>query len=402
MMLLWENLKLAITAIRINKMRSFLTMLGMIIGISSVIAIVSIGDTMRSLMADQYKSVGVNRVMAYMSYSEDFRMSDYFTEDDLDKVKNAFPEDITYIDFNVADQTTLTMGKKTEKIIYQGVRGGYTDVQPMDIVYGRMINQKDMEQKKMHTVIEDKTAIRLFGQANAVGKKIRVTLKGTMEELTVVGIYHTPESILNVLMGNNNYDTIYVPESIIVYPDNTYFALNFYTAEETNQPLFQKQFKGLVSRMKNRTESQVEYVSARDQMQSMDGILAGMSAAVGAIAAISLLVGGIGIMNIMLVSVTERTREIGIRKALGARTGDVLFQFLIESALISAAGGIIGVSLGVGLVMFGGSKLGVAVVVNPQIIVVAVAFSAVVGVFFGLYPAFKAAKADPIVALRYE
>ena len=124
--------------------------------------------------------------------------------------------------------------------------------------------------------------------------------------------------------------------------------------------------------------------------------------AVGGIAAISLIVGGIGIMNIMLVSVTERTREIGIRKALGARTRDVLIQFLTESAILSALGGIIGVVLAVTVVTAGGAAFGLPVVIRPGIIILAVSFSAVVGVFFGIYPASKAAKADPIDALRYE
>ena len=134
----------------------------------------------------------------------------------------------------------------------------------------------------------------------------------------------------------------------------------------------------------------------------MDSIMGGISAGVGAIAAISLVVGGIGIMNIMLVSVTERTREIGIRKALGARTRDVLIQFLTESAILSAMGGIIGVFLGVGIVLIGGAALSVSVVIRPFVVVLAVGFSALVGIFFGMYPASRAAKADPINALRYE
>ena len=137
-------------------------------------------------------------------------------------------------------------------------------------------------------------------------------------------------------------------------------------------------------------------------MAMIDGMMGGLSAAVGGIAAISLVVGGIGIMNIMLVSVTERTKEIGIRKALGARTKDILLQFLIESAIISAAGGVIGIILGAGTVLIGGLLVGINVVIKPLVIIIAVAFSAVIGIFFGLYPASKAAKQDPIVALRYE
>ena len=137
-------------------------------------------------------------------------------------------------------------------------------------------------------------------------------------------------------------------------------------------------------------------------MGSVDGVMGALSSAVGGIAAISLLVGGIGIMNIMLVSVTERTREIGIRKALGAKTRDVLIQFLTESAILSASGGIIGVALAVSLVTVGGMALGLPVIIKPMVILLAVSFSAVVGIFFGIYPASKAAKADPIDALRYE
>jgi putative ABC transport system permease protein len=143
-------------------------------------------------------------------------------------------------------------------------------------------------------------------------------------------------------------------------------------------------------------------ISAKDQMGQWDSMMGGLATAVGGIAAISLLVGGIGIMNIMLVSVTERTREIGVRKSLGARTRDIMVQFLTESAILSACGGILGILLGGGIVTLGGSLLGVKAIVKPGVVVLAVGFSAMVGIFFGIYPASKAAKKDPIEALRYE
>ena len=157
-----------------------------------------------------------------------------------------------------------------------------------------------------------------------------------------------------------------------------------------------------MAKLKGRQPEDMRLETAMDQMLQVDSMMGGLSMAVGGIAAISLLVGGIGIMNIMLVSVTERTREIGIRKSLGAKTRDILIQFLTESAILSACGGIIGISIGVGLVSLGGLALGINVIIKPGVIIMAVSFSAIVGIFFGIYPASKAAKADPIDALRYE
>ena len=160
--------------------------------------------------------------------------------------------------------------------------------------------------------------------------------------------------------------------------------------------------KNYVAKSKDRNPEDFRMISAKDQMGQWDSMMGGLATAVGGIAAISLLVGGIGIMNIMLVSVTERTREIGVRKSLGARTRDIMVQFLTESAILSACGGILGILLGGAIVTLGGRLLGVKAIVKPGVVVLAVGFSAMVGIFFGIYPASKAAKKDPIEALRYE
>ena len=194
----------------------------------------------------------------------------------------------------------------------------------------------------------------------------------------------------------------YIPESLMVTEDMYNWSLYFVASDANQLDALKSRVTAYMARMKNLQPEYIVMSSASEEMGMIDSMLGSLSAVVGAIAAISLVVGGIGIMNIMLVSVTERTREIGIRKALGARTRDILTQFLIEAAMISAAGGLIGTILGISVVAIGGMLFGITTVVKPQVIVIAVAFSAMVGLGFGLYPARKAAKADPVIALRYE
>ena len=188
----------------------------------------------------------------------------------------------------------------------------------------------------------------------------------------------------------------------MVTEDSYNWSLYFVVSDVNQMDSMKSRVTAYMARMKNLQPEYIVMSSASEEMGMIDSMLGSLSAVVGAIAAISLVVGGIGIMNIMLVSVTERTREIGIRKALGARTRDILTQFLIEAAMISAAGGLIGTILGISVVAIGGMLFGITTVVKPQVIVIAVAFSAMVGLGFGLYPARKAAKADPVIALRYE
>lgn len=403
--MLIENMAMAFSAIRSNKMRSFLTMLGIIIGIGSVISIVSIGDTMRGLFSDLYKNVGITQAYLSIGYwIDDFRQSDYFTLEELERVKEVFGDQIAYIDSGASTSAEAIYKRNTINFDYTGIDYNYIDVQPVNMVYGRYLNEGDILGRKNSVVMDVNSAKMLFGEENAVGKTFRTTLYGYTDVFTVVGVYKEEVNAFQALMMGTRTDrgSAFIPYTLLTWPNDYFYYLHLYASEDVNLDEFFKQLTTYVAKSKGRQPEDMRMETAIDQMLQVDSVMGGLSMAVGGIAAISLLVGGIGIMNIMLVSVTERTREIGIRKSLGAKTRDILIQFLTESAILSACGGIIGITIGVGLVSLGGLALGISVVIKPGVIVMAVSFSAIVGIFFGIYPASKAAKADPIDALRYE
>ena len=300
-------------------------------------------------------------------------------------------------------RSDVTAGRNTIKLNMEFIDSGYDKVQQIKMLYGRMINSKDIERKSKVVVLEQKAALKLFGKDNAVGKTIRVKIDNNMEDLLVVGVYKIEQSpLLTLMQGQSNYENSFIPYTMPTSSYYAYYALDIFIDEKYSMAITGDEIINYIARMKNRTPENYIYYTVEEEQTQVESVVTGLSVAVAAIAAISLLVGGIGIMNIMLVSVTERTREIGIKKALGARTKDVLFQFLIESATLSAIGGIVGTITGIGLVMIGGSFISIPVVVNPASIILAVVFAMVIGIFFGYYPAKKAANSDPIEALRYE
>jgi len=378
-------------------------MLGIIIGISSVIAIVSIGDSMKGVMDNLYADVGKNRAVMYVGNIDDMRSTDFFYQDDLAIIKDRMGEKISYIVPSGSVRSDVTLGKKSIKLNMACVDSGYEDVQKVKMLYGRMINKSDVERRAKIVVLEQNAAIKLFGKENVVGQYIRVKIENNMEDLLITGVYKNEISpFLAMMQGKSMYEESYVPYTMPYSPDYAHYALDVFISEKYSVSSVLDEMGSLVAKLKNRQPENYYLYSAEAEQTSINAVLGGLSLAVAAIAAISLLVGGIGIMNIMLVSVTERTREIGIKKSLGARTKDVLFQFLIESATLSAIGGIVGTACGIGLVTLGSLFIPIPVIINPASILIAVVFSMIIGVFFGYYPAKKAVKSDPIDALRYE
>lgn len=342
----------------------------------------------------------------YMDQDE-YRDSDFFTMDELYKMKEVFGDRLDYVDNMSSGSIDIKNGLNRLKTNIEGVDTAYQKLQPVQILNGRYISANDVEERRAVIMISESTALKLYGTVNVAGKHFRSDILGENREFSIIGVYRKDVSpIQKLLMGSNDKNGEGIVPWTLLSPESSEFSMIRYYGKtgmsEQEMKQLNTEIKAYFSKIKNRQPSDWYISSIQDEMKQVDGVMGGISAAVGGIAAISLLVGGIGIMNIMLVSVTERTREIGIRKALGASTGDILVQFLTESALLSALGGLIGVLLAMGLVSLGATAFGLSVVIRPGIILVAVLFSAIVGIFFGIYPANKAAKEDPIVALRYE
>jgi hypothetical protein len=402
-----ENIKMALSSLYSNKMRSFLTMLGIIIGIGAVIMVSALGDSVRRMFADLFSSIGLGQMYVSMAMEES-RDSDFFTPDDVEKLYEAFPNKLAYVDYSDAATLEMKTTLKRKKVLFNGVDYKYAELQPtISMVHGKFISQADVQNSSNVAVLRQEDAKKFFGNENAVGRTFRAILNGENKEFTVVGIYKENVSPLQkALMGQTGETgTIYIPLSLFKASHNGVSMIRLFAnpkMTETQIQTFVNEIKTYILRLKNRTENDYYFQSAQDQFRQLDGLLSTLSLVLGSIAGISLVVGGIGIMNIMLVSVTERTKEIGIRKALGATTGDILQQFLIESAALSGVGGLIGTLLAISIVTIVGIVTKTSVVIKPESVIVAVSFSALVGLFFGLYPARKAASKDPIEALRFE
>ena len=290
------------------------------------------------------------------------------------------------------------------KFDFQGIDWNFSDVQPVTMISGRYLNEGDILGRKKNVVIEEESARKLFGTENAVGKTFRTTVYGDTDMYTVVGVYKKEMSAFQKLLSGGSGDTgsAYIPYTLLTWPNDLFYYCRLYAKEGTDMVNFMSRLTMYLGKIKNRNAEDFYTNTVANEMGSIDSLMGGLSMAVGGIAAISLLVGGIGIMNIMLVSVTERTREIGIRLAIGALEREVLLQFLIEALMLGCMGGALGVLAALGVSKALAVYMGVPFIFSPGINLLAFTVSALTGVVFGFFPARRAAKLDPIEAVRHE
>lgn len=407
---IWEYIKIAFMNIKSNKGRSILTMLGIIIGISSVIMIISIGNTIKVGINDGLDSIAGGQIYLYSYGENEEGIVLEFTDDDLEALKE-----------NVKNIKAITpqWGFNGQVSGRKGTFGGYITAgnsglqyaKSEPIIKGRYFTDSDYYSGKKVCVLDENSATQLFGNTNVIGMTVEIAIWSQAEEYTIVGIREVSASSMITMMEGTSLN-IEIPlkgvaSALGIYIDTYSDVLIVSDGAENATQVARDSVRFLENRYNVRGKDAIQIQNFNDIMSEVTSILDYVTIFVVLVAAISLLVGGIGVMNIMLVSVTERTREIGIRKALGARTGSILLQFLSESAIISLMGGVIGILLGVAgaagvCALIGQSMGGLSLQIEASTILGASLFSTAVGIFFGIYPAKKAAKLSPIEALRHE
>ena len=426
---LYENILLAISGLRANKMRALLTMLGIIIGIGSVIGIVMVGDSMTNSMTSSLQEMGANTVQISLQQRESENgtsYSVYMDEEDYinDEMIEAFLQDYGDVVESVSLQEIMGSGRVTEghryaNVSISGVNSGYQSANHLTMLGGRFIGDKDNKGVKNVAVVSDRLVNNMFGQGqNPLGKEIKVNCGKEQYTFTIIGVYQYEQNAMMAMMGAASSDAdittdLFIPiqtEWKLTGTIEGYYYINVMTKQGTDSRALAQDFQDYFNRFYTRNQDfQIMAISLDSVIDQYASMMGTVQVAIAVIAAISLLVGGIGIMNIMLVSVTERTREIGIRKALGAQESTILTQFVVEAGVTSALGGCLGIVLGYvvsaiinQILPYILTDITLNVTPSADAAAIAVGISCGIGVLFGFLPARRAASLNPIEALRYD
>lgn len=419
-----ENIRIAIFSIKTNLMRSVLTMLGIIIGVSSVIAIITVGNGGKDYIVNLINEMNSNTVT--LQVGSNASADEYITKEDIEKIKNV--DSVSYVS-PMLYRFCSASGGDNKALGF--VMSGNADLQKLmniTILKGRFFTADEYKNASNVCVIPEIGAMTMFGKIDCIGETITITISGQSRVLKVIGITNTDitatsgdssntvemfqkrseqlEGDFGEGMTSTNMIALVLPSTVmdpIVGRGGTYQMIYMSSNDASQLESIGNAAKNILyARHGNFGSDTYSVVNLQSYANLADKIINILTTFIAGISAISLLVGGIGVMNIMLVSVTERTREIGIRKALGARTSTILAQFLTESVILCLIGGIVGFILGVALAAAVASVAGIPIKIQFSTVAIAVGFSSAVGIFFGIYPARKAAGMLPIEALRRE
>ncbi len=395
---IFESFRLAFNGLNSNKMRSFLTMLGVIIGVGSVILLVSIGQGAKSYITGEIQSLGSNLIFVLPGKIE-FGGGQHpsgenkLSLDDVRLIKRK-AKYLKYIGAEIENNDNVKYGNKIRSIFVRGITSNIDKILNYSMTKGKFITESQVGGARKVVVIGKTTAEKFFGSGEPLGKRITVA----SQKFTVIGVFGEKGQS----MGTDRDDVVMIP---ITAAQSLYGLdrVSYILVEAKDSGSIDSAIKEIKQIMGKRLKPNEFTVSSQGEMLgAFKNILSILTLMLAGIGGISLMVGGIGIMNIMLVSVTERTREIGVRKAVGAKTYDILIQFIIEAMTLSVLGGIIGISLGTGVSYAIRVLSSLPSEVTIWSVSIAFFFSAFVGVFFGVYPAWKASRLNPIDALRYE